>query len=1018
MPIKFELTFNQPLLLQLDAGRVGGPKSYAKAITNAYVRTMLTGIPGRGSIPPALPAPALGTPPPPFPLPALPINNYKSRQAVMERILRTYFEIREFLPVRSNITETYRAVRALIQKGKRFRSDLRTLNSDLKRVTREMAELPKTLEQIKDAMVLLIQNERDRVELLYKGLFEFRATIPPDVFERVFQRELLLYNTIRSFKVTLNPADFDQIMTILNGLEDELNAIPDIAYESEDAAVKDIKVYIKQQIKTVLQRVVAIGNSLVSPQDYIEFYRDLVEEDERLRPVLVVVERYRAAVQFLEPQIQRLERKKIALINKIRSQITEKLKELKAHLKQKINDAAKKRDSKGKRVQFVRAARTVKDTKKKYLRKIRDAKSVLSDTRFVITTSVSLINKTLAFPNTIKVLYEQEIKQYIDAIKSDSFNRTDIANIQTTEQITLSAGSVSPTVREVGREAESLEAELTAYLGSSSIKDPIIRSIISKPLLTANIPTITPFIDFFESKSDRLLAPFLEVATIARDFREIEKRIKNIIETLRNKRRKSASRFEDDPGFSTFVGPREPKISFYELVLSYIDIGAKFIESIQKKINKLVSEVKYRIADFKQKLLQDVQNLIITLLPIKSDVQDKKNKVAIIKNKKEKIKNGKNLLIRRIRQTTYAVRAIRSFTSLGQNLVRKKIRYTENSSAINGFIDSIYQIKILDSPNAANTQMLRDQQRVYKETISDYYYGLELLWDLYTEIKITFEDKKVLLELKNYIESYTTSTVDAIVINDYRILYEQLEKLFTLSNPKDLFSYILSTNFNFGIFEKTHIKTVLFNLESAFFNDIRTKYNRIAENSFVKRVFVKNKGYPTGRYETEPTPSGTRRVPLIKPFEESIIAGALRGLFNTIEKLIDFIEKKIYDRYLKPLIDKIKDKINRIRQNINEELKIWVQRQLNIDAKLMTIAFALATKAFWTGFSWTTPNGIIYTCTGIGPFLPLKARPDEGISGLVRNISKNMNLQLQLMRLIVTPPSATGIPPFPAIGYQ
>ena len=93
MPINFELTFTQPFLAQLDTGQPKGSKDMAKFITDNYVRTLLTGLPGGGTVPPVLPAPALGSPPPPFPIPSVPINNFSNRKRAMQRILQTYFHL-------------------------------------------------------------------------------------------------------------------------------------------------------------------------------------------------------------------------------------------------------------------------------------------------------------------------------------------------------------------------------------------------------------------------------------------------------------------------------------------------------------------------------------------------------------------------------------------------------------------------------------------------------------------------------------------------------------------------------------------------------------------------------------------------------------------------------------------------------------------------------------------------------------------------------------------------------------
>lgn len=1008
MPTNFELTFTQPLLAQLDLGRIGGAQGYARAITNAYVRTLLTGLPA-GSVPIVLPAPGLNAiAPPPFPIPAIPINNFDRRKRVMERILKTYFQAREFLPVRSNITETYRAIRGLLTKGKILKAELRRLTNEARQLSRDLRDLPKTLEEIKTAVILLIERERDRVELLYKGLYEFQVSVDPDAFQTIFQRELLLIDTIRNFRVTLNPSSFEQLINILNGLETELNAIPDIATEDDEQAVLDIKIYIRRQVLSILQRIVAIGNSLVAPEDYIDFYRDLVEEDVNLQPILVTVERYKQIKELLEPQIEKLERKKRDLLIKIRQTVTDKLAELKNHLRERIKANAAKRDSKGKRAQFVTAARTIQNTKKKYLSKIRMAKSVLRDTQSIIASTTSIIQKTTAFPAQMELLYINEIERYVEPPFQGIRNLGSSINVNNlTTPITI-----NPTqgIQDVGVEAEQLEAEINAYFERSNINDPIIRKIFTKQIVT-KLPSIDHFIEMFESKSTRLLQPFLEVVSINNDIVQIERSIKNIKKTLSANKPKSTPRYEPPQ----FIGPELQEISLYEMIRYYMDTIKLRVEKIQKDIRKAVAEVRAKIAEVSTRLISDVKDQLILLVPIKSDIVDKKNKVAIIKNKRDKIRDRKNQLIKRIRQIKYGVRAVRSFTSVARNLSQRKLRYTENSSAINTLIDSIYEIKILDAGSASTASTLRKEQAKKKTDISDYYYGLELLFDLYLEIKRVLKEGTLLKELKLYVETQ----VNTIFINDYRILYNQLVELSKLSDdPKELLKLIFSTNFNLRIFEESHIRTLLFQLEDAFLGDIKVKYNLIAENSFVKRTFVREQAYPSARYETEPVPTGTRKVFIIKPFEESMIARAVAEIFNFLRKILDFFKRELYDKLLKPLIDKIKEKINKIKESIAAELKVWLQRQANIDAKLMTIAFNLATRAFWTGFSWTSPNAVRYTCLSIGPFLPLTVRPDEGSSGLIRQISTRLRLQLAIMNGLVSPPPPTGIPPFPFIGYR
>lgn len=1078
MPTNFELTFTQPLLTQLDLGRIGGSTGYARAITNAYVRTLLTGLPGGGTVPPVLPAPALGTPPPPFPIPSVPINNFNRRKRMMERILKKYFEVREYLPVRSNITETYRAIRLIIRKGKRLRGELRQLELEIRRVSTEIRNLPKTLEEIKAAIILLFELEKERITKLYRGLFEFELSIDPNAFQIIFQRELLLINTLKEFKFTADLSKIDEIVSILSLLEDELNAIPDLSYEvvqqvpiyvpsylgasdlgqdpedtqlvgittqtvfSNEVAVRDLKVYLRKQLVSILRRIVAIGNSLVAPEEYISFYRDLVEEDVRLQPVLTVIERYKFAKELLEPQLEKLNKKKKDLVIKIQQTVNDKLKDFQQNLKENIKKNAVKRDPKGKKQQFAKAAKTVRDNKRKYLKKIRDAKSVLLDTKSVIESTTNVVRKSTQFVKQLELLYDQEIKQYIeppfqgakDIVRGVSnltlndftamsvIDLSQLTNIEDDTELVpraiynedgtiiyyVESRPVQVSQESVGDELQGLLGEIDVYLLQAAVNDPLIRKIFAKGIVT-KLPSIDHFVEMFEAKSDRLLQPFLDVTSIEQDIKNIDLKITNIRRVLRGdrpqkQRKQSAARYEPDPI------PIGEKISFLQLVRAFIIKVKLFLQSIQQKIKETTLKIKLKIEQIKRDLISEVSDQIILLLPIKSDIIDKKNKVAIIRDKKRKIREAKNLLVRRIKQTRFGVRGIKSFITIARNLSEKKIRYTENASAINGLIDSVYGIRILDASSDSAARVLRQEQADKKNTIYEYCNGLELLIDLIFEVKNRLKSDidgktSILKDLEQYIKTQTNERF----LRDYLILYDQLQTLSTLrDNPKDLLDFVSNTNFNLKIFEETHVRTLLKSLEDSFMGDIQAKYNLVAENTFVKRTFVK----------TELTPAGRKKVFLIKPFEESMLASAIRKIFEFLNKIIDFFKREIFDKYLKPQINRIKEKINKIREGINEELRVWFRRQMNIDAKLMTVAFNLATRAFWTGFSWTTPNGVRYRCLSIGPFMSLTMKPDSGSSGLIRQVARHLGLQLSIMNGIVTAPPPTGIPPFPFIGYR
>ena len=88
MPINFEATFTQPLLAEIDAGRIRSASDWARLVTKYYVATIKTGLPN--GIPPTLPSPAqLGAP---YAMGNTFYNTIDSRSRLMENIIKNIRE--------------------------------------------------------------------------------------------------------------------------------------------------------------------------------------------------------------------------------------------------------------------------------------------------------------------------------------------------------------------------------------------------------------------------------------------------------------------------------------------------------------------------------------------------------------------------------------------------------------------------------------------------------------------------------------------------------------------------------------------------------------------------------------------------------------------------------------------------------------------------------------------------------------------------------------------------------------
>lgn len=951
MPIVFEATFTQPLLIQLDTGRIPDGKRFAKAITDSYVRTLLTGLPGGGTVPPVLPAPGLNPiAPPPFPIPSIPINNFVGRKRAMERILSIYFQAREFAPVAADIKETINSIKVLLKKGLNLKKVINNTVRTIRFLEAELRNLPNLLADIKNAVVQLIKNEKDRLTLLVSGLDSFKVTLTPAQFNQVFARQLELINAVASFNVTFDASFFGRVASLLQDIESELQAIPTF---SEQTPEESIKKYINRQVKNILSNVIAIANSVVSPRKYVDYYESLAAADQTYQPLLDAVNRYVFLVNILEPQIIKLREKQRELVLRLQTQVTEKLVEIKKALTEKQKKLAAKKGGKGKFSIYVKAARTINSTKKLYLTKIRKLQKLLRDVQAVTRAVKTVLLKITAFNAELQQLYESEVGR-LETLKQ-------LRTIPITETLQIETG------------VDDIRRDVKQYLDEVGIKNASIQNILLAQI-TVNIPNINGFVSFFEEKSDRVLNVFINATTIERELQFIQSKVVEIL--TGNKQSKTQQRVALNNEYSLL-----------DVVVYFAQTVQQQLQKLQQKIKDLAAKIRNLVDETLSRLINDVKDMIILLLPIKSDIKDPKNKAAILKAKKDKIQQTKNLIKKRIKQLRIVTNGVRSFTTITRNISSGNLRYSVNGVHINKLIDALYDYKL--TTNAPNTAAIARDRATSKQAAVNILFGIELLVDLVGELIAFIASSDVLDRLKQYIQA----PADNIVVEPYKQLYTLLTGLASVDKtPAGILRYIQSIDFT--LFESNRMQSLLFDLEEVYASDLRAKYEQISENPFIKN-YIK-----------------------IKPYSESMLAAAFNYIKLKVIELKAFIDDKIYKKFIKPAIDLVRDSIAKISEAIKSELATLIKRAINIDAKLMTLAFNLATRAFWTGFRWLTPNGVQYVCINIGPFAPIIGKADDGASALVRQIARSLNVQLTLMTGLVIPPIVTAIPPFPYIGYR
>lgn len=153
------------------------------------------------------------------------------------------------------------------------------------------------------------------------------------------------------------------------------------------------------------------------------------------------------------------------------------------------------------------------------------------------------------------------------------------------------------------------------------------------------------------------------------------------------------------------------------------------------------------------------------------------------------------------------------------------------------------------------------------------------------------------------------------------------------------------------------------------------------------------------------------------------------GRGSVIILLIEEITKLVvrFETFVKVQIDKVTSKIKKeVKGRLDKEKK---QQQDRLDAILkkklkndlipQSIAYNIASALFWTGAVWQNSVGTTFQVFTATPFKKLTVDGRiKGTAAAVRDLARSFELQLATINGLCIPNPATGIPPFPFVGYK
>jgi len=626
MPINFEATFTQPLLAEIDAGKIRSATDWAKVVTKYYVATIKTGLPN--GIPPTLPSPTqLGAP---YAMGNVYYNTIDSRSRLMENIIKAYFLTEEIAIQKSGIKGLAQTIKGYVIKARILKATIKTTINQVETIAKEIKDLPKTLDELFSLLQEKVQQQLNEISLLVSSVDNFRLQVSDPNFDIVFAQELSLVNTIRNFEFKLNLETLQQLNSLLSGLDSRLKSITDNT--DSNAALKR---YIIQKITTIATNLLQLVNTAVSPTEYISYYTMLAQTNQQAKIIVAKLKKIEFIKQKLEPKQKKLEDKIKAKRKELVDKVEVKIDELKADLKKRGEELAKKK-SEGKDAQYRKAAKTLKEYRQKYE---ANAKKKRADIK-KYTGIIKQINLVFIKGTTI-------LLGVIDEIKTTS---------QTIKQ------GIATTTYDLESETKALQGFINTN-NLQSIAEQLTSILVSSNITAQQLTTL------LKQKNTKAKLYLKQIYTL---FDVDIPKLLNLINDTQNET--SVRDVEDETTFLTFL-------NFYEKQVQPL------IKKIKKRVEEETAEIKKKVDEVIDKGEKDVTEYAINLVSVNSNVEDTKTKKLIVEEKARLIKEKRAKLKKLKLYITQGRLITRGATTLVGNLSSGVISYSRNQQAITDVSD-------------------------------------------------------------------------------------------------------------------------------------------------------------------------------------------------------------------------------------------------------------------------------------------------------------------------------------------
>lgn len=980
MPYVFEATFTQPLLQKLDNGLIKGSEDWAKAITDAYINTIRTGLPQ--GVPPAIPAPSqLGVP---FPMGADSFRTAKTRQKLMYNVIYAYFYAKELKLDKGSIQGAIQTVKQLLAKIKQRQRQIKAIIDQAKLISRQIANLPKLLGEILDGLKQEIKRRVDNIKNLTILLDNIKANIGPTTFNQLFSAELAIIDTIKRFNIK-DVAGVRKLTDFINSFGGQT----DISLNNELIQTKN---YVRNRLLEIAKTFAEFGRAVTDPTVIRDLLRTLTSQvppqlRKGIQLILDKVNLFDNIVRRLQPKLEALNKRKNEKIRELRDKLQTKIADFRKKLEEKISEFTKKVRSGKAASLYKKATKTVNDLKKKNEQKIKKVRTKIILFSKAYGEGTKLYNQSKAVSLSLKAEFNSMKQEILDLQKSvqSRVEQTQAVAANTPPRFAPTQPNISLSAQGLRSiTQDTLEMELAKqknYFDSLNMGD---FANLGAMVITQTKCDFATFKDFFERQNNKVPQ---YVGTVL----EIESGVRNLINTVQQLR--GGNRKMVDVNISSLKSFLEKRVrSIKDLIQFILRLLEPKIKKIMDFIKDKIKEVKVFLRTQLLKFAENIKKFAANLIPIQSIVQDIKDKKAYVESKIRMVKDKIAKIKKILKKVAFITRMAKGFSRLISNAASGKYKFSENAQAIGDTLDGFYGFKMDNQSESVMLQLQKEKQQTMNK-----FKTLIVIETLGYGLLETFKDMKdsgFREDIKQIVDN-TTNVPAKLALSKIQDLSSNPPK-----NPRAIKNLVDS--FDTGVLDSFNVASKLADLER----------RHLAKS----REFIKSLCDVRGLENTKHY-AKLSKIRLNLEKNQSFIIDAIQMVKKEIAEFLAFIDKKIRE-VMKSVMDFLKEKRKKIEDAAKKEIEKWVEKKVNVEAPIMSFCFQLATTLFWGGATWIGPTGSTHITTTLGPFKPIKAKSTDGASKMIKEIAKSFETQLKTLQGLIIAPIPQGIPPVPWVGYK